>query len=91
MFYLTTETKFRTVKILTNVETSYPSIVCPITAVLTPTLSYIKISADYALISFNGALTTQTDVGSHEMTLTVNSANFPGSVPEVAYKFKLNL
>jgi hypothetical protein len=48
MYYQTTETMLKTVKILTNVENFYPSIVCPITAVLTPTLSYITLSADYA-------------------------------------------
>jgi hypothetical protein len=91
MYYLTTETMSKTVKILTDVEVAHPTIVCPITAVLTPSLSYITISGDYTSISLNGALTTQADVGLHPMTLTVKSANFPGSVVQVAYAFNLNL
>jgi hypothetical protein len=47
MYYLTTETKSQTVKILSDVEVAHPTIICPITAVLTPTLNYIKLSVDY--------------------------------------------
>ena len=47
MYYLTTETKSQTFKILTDVEVAHPTIICPITAVLTPSLVYITVSGDY--------------------------------------------
>ena len=71
----------QSVVILTDVQVAHSSIVCPITATLSPSASYISLSANYDTISVNAALmVSPTDNGTHLFTLTVNSSNFSGSV-----------
>jgi hypothetical protein len=72
------------------VEVTYPTIVCPIAASLTPAVAYISLSADYKTILVNKALLTiQTDLGTKVFTLTVNSANFSGNVSEQTFNFNV--
>ena len=74
--------------IKTNIEIANPSIVCPITATLTPAAAFISLSADLKTISVNEALAiTPTDLGTKTFTLTVNSANFVGIVAQQNYNF----
>ena len=71
------------VVILTDVQIAHPAIVCPITANLSPSAAYISLSTDFTTITVNPALLVMpTDSGSHIFTLTVNSRNFSGSVPQ---------
>ena len=71
------------VVILTDVQIAHPAIVCPITANLSPSAAYISLSTDFTTITVNPALLVMpTDSGSHIFTLTVNSKNFSGSVPQ---------
>ena len=78
----------QTVAIKTDVQVANSNILCPITAVLTPsvltpTAAYISLSADFTTISFDANQVVQpTDYGIHPFTLTVNSLNFSGSVPQ---------
>ena len=74
--------------IKTDTEIANPSVVCPITAFLTPAAAYISLSADFKTISVNEALAiTPADLGSNTFTLTVNSANFAGTVAPKTYIF----
>ena len=74
--------------IKTDVEIANPLIVCPITATLTPAAAFISLSADFKTISVNEALAiTPADLGSNTFTLTVNSANFAGTVAPKTYIF----
>ena len=68
--------------ILTNVQLSYPSIVCPITATLIPTKAYITLSGDFTTISVNASQIVVSDFGANTFTLTVDSANFAANVPQ---------
>lgn len=77
MYYMTTETQVQNVKIWTDVERSHPLIICPITAVLTPSLPYISLSADFKTINVDASFASDLDVGLHPMTLTVSNPKFP--------------
>lgn len=87
MYYQTTETKSQAVKILTDVEQANPSIVCPISAVLTPAKPYISVSSDYSSIILDGSKASDADVGLHTFTLTVNSKLFSALVTQVTFTF----
>lgn len=76
MYYQTTETQTQNVKIWTDVERSYASIICPITAVLTPSKPYISLSSDFTTINVDASQASDLDVGLHTMTLTVNNSVF---------------
>ena len=67
--------------IKTDVEVANSTIVCPITATLTPTAAYISLSGN--TISVNaGSIVKPTDYGTYTFTVTVVSSNFPGSVAQ---------
>ena len=73
-----------------NVTSTHPTILCPITATLTPSAFYIILSADFTTISLDAVnLVAPTDVGSHTFTLTVNSANYAASVAQVTFNFNV--
>ena len=91
MYYQTTETKNQTVKILTDVEQANPSIVCPITAVLTEAKPYLTLSSDYSSINLDGSKASDANVGVQTFTLTVKSKLFAASVTQATYTFKLDL
>ena len=87
-----TATSTQNVVILTDVEVAQPSIVCPITATLTPAAAYISLSGDYQTISVNASLIiTPTHYGTHPFTLTVQSANYSGTVAAKAYNFNVEI
>ena len=76
--------------IKTDVQNSYPAIVCGINGALTPATAYASISADSSTISVNAAsITLPTDIGSHAFTLTVTSKLYPGSVTQQTYTFNV--
>ena len=80
----------QTVVIKTDVEIAHPAIVCPITATLAPSTSYISLSADFKTISVDASKIVQpADNGTHSFTLTVNSANFSGAVSQQTYNFNV--
>ena len=75
------DTATQTVKIYTDVERATPTVICPITATLTPSAAYISLSANFATISVNKSLIVlPTNIGTFTYTLTVNSLNWSGSV-----------
>jgi len=71
------------VKIWTVLERSYASLICPITATLTPSDLSITLSGDFTAIRVSGpvlAAAAPTSVKTYAMTLTVNSRDFSASV-----------
>jgi hypothetical protein len=80
------------VKIYTDIEKEHSSIVCPITATLSPSKVFISFSTNYDKISILEAqITKPEDIGVHEFTLTVNSPNFSASVAQKTYNFSVTL
>ena len=78
-----TITSTQTVTIKTDVQNSYPSIVCPIMAVLTPSSTFVSLSADYGTISLNASnISLPNDIGTKTFTLTVESLNYASSVTD---------
>ena len=76
-------TTTQTVTILTDVQNLHPTIVCPITAILTPSAAFISLSGDYKTISvIAGSIVLPTDIGTNQFVLTVNSLNYLGSVSQ---------
>ena len=76
-------TSTQTFAIMTDVQVAHPTIVCPITATLTPSAAYISLAANNASISVNASLIVMpTDYGTHPFTLTEKSSNFPGTVAQ---------
>jgi hypothetical protein len=69
------------------VQVSNPTIVCAITATLSPAKAYIALSGNFAAISVNAALISGSDRGTNTFTLTVNSANFSATVAQKTYNF----
>jgi len=90
LYYLTTETKTQAVKIWTDLERAN-SIICPITATLTPSFAYITLAADFKTILVDGSKATDPDNGLHTMTLTVDNQVFPALVAQAKYTFVLDL
>ena len=90
LFYNTVEIKTQTIKILTDVELLYPTITCPISAVLAPSKPFITLKTDFTLLTVSGSNTTELDSMIYPCTLTVTSPNFP-AVNAVVYSFTLDL
>lgn len=83
-------TSTQTFAIFTDVQEAHPAIMCPITATLTPSAAWITLSADFKTITvIPTMLVVHSDAGTHLFTLTVNSANFSGSVPQEVYHFNI--
>ena len=71
------------VKIYTDVENEKSNVICPISAVLSPSASFATLAGDFTNIAIDGNVLTQNipeSVKTHAFTLTVNSALFSGSV-----------
>jgi hypothetical protein len=88
--YNTLEVITQAVKILTDVEVTHPSIVCPITAVIAPTKPFLTLNTDFTLLTVSGSNTTELDSRIYSCTLIVTSPNFP-SVNAAVYNFMLDL
>jgi hypothetical protein len=88
--YNTVEIKTQTIKILTDVELSNPTITCPILAVLAPSKPFLTLKTDFTLLTVTGSNTTELDSKIYPFTLTVTSPNFP-AVNTVVYSFSLDL
>ena len=74
-------TSTQAVSIKTDVQNSYPAIVCGISGALTPAAAYISLSGDSSTISVNAAnISLPTDIGTHTFTLTVNSLLYSSTV-----------
>ena len=83
-------TSTQVVNILTDVQVTNPTIVCPITVTLTPAAAYISLSGDYTTINLNESLlTSPTDLGTNPFVLNVNSATFPGTVTQQTFNFNV--
>jgi hypothetical protein len=80
------------VKIWTALERAHNSLVCPITAVFTPSYPHITLSGDLTTISVNGlglTVAVPASVQTFVFTLTINSLDFPTSVPEQSYSISV--
>ena len=85
-----TGTVTQTVKIYTDVERAHTSIICPITATLSPSAAYIILSADYTTITITKSLIVlPSEIGTNVFTLTVNSLNFAANVTQKTYTFNV--
>ena len=82
-------TSTQTVVIKTDVEIANSAIVCPFTiTTMTPSAVFMSLSAN--TISVNTALISLPgDLGTHAFTITVVSANFPGTVASKTYTFNV--
>ena len=87
--YNTAEIKTQTIKILTDVELSNPTITCPISAVLAPSKPFLTLNTDFTLLTVTGSNTIETDSKIYPFTLTVTSPNFPAV--NIVYSFSLDL
>ena len=88
--YNTVEIKTQTIKILTDIELLYPTITCPISAVLAPSKPFLTLKTDFTLLTVTGSNTTELDSKIYPFTLTVTSPNF-SAVNTVVYSFSLDL
>ena len=71
-------------------EVLHPTIVCPITAGLSPSPGYITIGGSSSTIDVNRSLLVYpTDLGPHSFVLTVNSLNFSATVAQITYSFNV--
>jgi hypothetical protein len=78
------------IKILTDVQIASTTIICPITATLTPSKAYISLSADFKTLSVQASyILKPTDYGTQSFTLNVNSANYPSILIQKTYKFNV--
>ena len=68
--------------------TSYPSIVCALTAVLTPFKTYINYSSGTISLNANN-LVAPTDVGTTIFTITVTSSTYPSTVTQSTKTFNV--
>ena len=87
-----TKTSNQAVKIFTVVEQQHKTIICPISAQLTPSTSFIALSPDFKTISVDEGVLTQLlpgSVQSHAFVLSVSSLNFPNQVTPVQFAFKV--
>ena len=78
----------RAFKVYTDVERSYPSIICPITATINQGYapvsivdSYTKVRVDPSLVSVPGGY------GSHPITVEINSRDYPSIVVYKLFNF----
>ena len=85
LYYNTAEVISQPISILTDIEQTN-SIVCPITAVLAPSHSFMILKPDFTLLTLDGSATSQLDIGIYSFTLTVSSPNFV-SVASVVYSY----
>jgi hypothetical protein len=79
--------------IMTDVQTNYPTIICPYSAVLAPTKTWISWNpAGPNKITVNhGSIVTPTDYGVYAFTFTVNSTPWPSDVPQKIYNFSVEI
>ena len=76
------------VKILTDIELQYPSIICPVVAVIQPPMAFIAISSDYRSLVVDEAVLTSMipeSVRNYPFSLQVSSPTFPLLVQQATY------
>jgi hypothetical protein len=76
------------VTIKTDVQNSYPAIVCGIQGTLTPSSTFVSLSGDSGTISVNAAnISLPGDIGTKTFTLSVDSLLYGSSVTDQTYTF----
>ena len=65
------------VKIYTDIELTNPSIICPITANLTPTKPFALLAADYTNLTIDGQYATLAEAGEYFFILSVRNLVSP--------------
>ena len=78
------------IKVYTDVEQEKPSVVCPITATISPAEAFASITSDFSTIEMDGVVLTQTipsSVKTHTFVVTVSSSLFPSLVQPVTLAF----
>ena len=89
IYYPTTGTQTQSVAILTNVQQIHPTIICPITAVLTTSAAYISLSSDFTTITVDSSQITLTDIRTHTFNLQVDSSLYSATVTQANYSFNV--
>jgi hypothetical protein len=84
----------QTFKVWTALELAYPSLICPISAMILEDQNFIYASVDATTIIADGPNLTAAipeSLGTSSYTLVVNSKDFAGLVPQVAFVFNLEV
>jgi len=75
--------QIQTIKVYTDIERQYPSIICPIDAVIVPSQSFISITSDSSTLTVDEAILTSMipqSVQTYTFTLRVTSKPFSATV-----------
>jgi len=81
------------VKVYTIAEQTTSTVICPITATLSPSQDFIVLAADFASITIDEALLTSLipdSVQNYPFTLKVNSLNH-AQVPQISFDFTIEV
>ena len=74
----------------TNVERSYPSIICPITATINQGYAPVSIVDSYTKVRVNPVLVSVPGgYGSHPITVEINSSNYASFVVYKLFTFNV--
>jgi hypothetical protein len=74
------------VTILTDIQNSYPSIVCPISGTLSPSKAWISFTNPNLEVT-HSSITLPADLGTYTFTLNVDSSTWPALVTNQDYTF----
>ena len=67
---------------------TYPSIICAVSAVITPSKPFLSLSADSKVVSIDTTALNLLNIGSNDFIYTVSFTNFP-TAPTQSYNFKV--
>jgi hypothetical protein len=74
--------------VFTDVEKSYPAVVCGYTATFTTSYASLSVSPPYTSHVFNPtSLVLPTEIGTHAVTIMITSSSYPGSTTAVSFNF----
>ena len=76
--------------VYTDVENSYPAVVCGYTASFTTSYAPLSVSSPYSSHVFNPTqVSLPTDIGSHAVTIQIASQSYHGTVASVSFNFNV--
>ena len=85
-----TGTIFQTFSLTTDVTQSHPSIICNMSATLTPAAAYISLSADFQTITVDKT-NLPTGIGTYPFTVTIDSVEYAGNVTTKILSFNVEV
>jgi hypothetical protein len=74
------------VTILTDIQNSYPSIICPISGNLSPSKAWISFTNPNLVVTHT-SISLPADLGTYTFTLNVDSSTWPALVTNQDYTF----